>query len=387
MKQQPPDQPRVLAPRPRVSRRGRVLATLGLCLVLAAQATAAAAADKARMAVTLAQQASKSFESGDFSRASEFYLAAWRTDPKPDFLFGAARSAHLAALNDKAVELYGQFMATEGADPERQKRAKEYLAELELAKVQSRVAEAERVQRDDPKVAAGLYMDAYKLAPTRLELLFKAAVAEAAAHDAAAAERLLREYLQKAPANAPDRNQAQARLESLTRKAQDAQEPRAETHPEPRPESRPEPRQEVVPAPATASGTPGTGPTAAQPGQVAEPAATGKPRWAGWALVGGGSAVALAGIVLYAMTTPDISAYNAAMANKDAEGKTIGLSAQEAQSRSASINARVAAGWAMTGIGAAAAGVGAWWLLTTPDKAVTWIPGPGFSGAGVAIRF
>ena len=106
---------------------------LTILIVLLALSPAALAADKARMAVTLAQQASKSFETGDFARASEFYLAAWRTDAKPDFLFGAARSAHLGALNDKAVELYSQFLATEGADPERQKRAKEYLAELERA--------------------------------------------------------------------------------------------------------------------------------------------------------------------------------------------------------------------------------------------------------------
>ena len=336
------------------------------------------------MAVTLATQASKSFESGDFARASELYLAAWRTDAKPDFLFGAARSAHLGALNDKAVELYGQFLTTEGADPERQKRAHEYLRELERAKVQSRVAEAERTLHDDPKVAAGLYLDAFKLAPTQFELLFKAAVAEQSAHDLVSAERLLREYLEKAPATEPDRNQAQARLDSMTRKAQESAEPK----PEPKTVTRTEP----LPPPRAIEGSgvlvkPGA-PDALSDLNARKAPETGKPRWAGWALVGGGTGLALAGLILYAMTTPAISDYNAKNAMTDPTTQKItGQSLQEAQANQASINARVGAAWAMTGVGVAAAGVGTWWLLTTPPKNVAVVPGPGLTGVGVAMRF
>ena len=328
------------------------------------------------MAVTLAKQATKSFETGDFARASEFYLAAWRTDPKPDFLFGAARSAHLGALNDKAVELYQQFLTTEGADPERQKRAKEYLAELERAKVQSRVAEAERTQRDDPKVAAGLYLDAFKLAPNELVLLFKAAVAEQSAHDLAAAERLLRDYLAKAPADAPDRNQAQARLDSITRKAKEDADPKPEPKPEPKIAAIPRPPVPPRPDPMIGSGA----------NDIAKPAELTKPRWPGWAMVGGGTVLAIAGLALYAATTPDISAYNKGI-QKDASGQITGLSSQEAQAQASSINARVGVAGAMTGVGAAAAGVGAWWLLTSPPKAVAIVPGPSWTGAGVAVRF
>jgi hypothetical protein len=373
-------------------RKSLPLALLTCLLVLATTAFVvpnALAVDKARIAVTLAQQASKSFETGDFARASELYLAAWKTDSKPDFLFGAARSAHLGGLADKAVELYGQYLATEGADPERQKRAREYLAELERAKVQSRVAEAERTLRDDPKVAAGLYLDAFKLAPTQFDLLFKAAVAEQSAHDLPASERLLQEYLAKAPANAPDRNQAQARLESMTRKAKENAEPAGE---KPQPVAHTEePRKETVPAPS------GVGSTA----RLVEPSGAdalgtlnatkkpeGKSRAVGWALVGSGTAVALGGLILYAITTPDISKYNAAMAQKDpVTGQVIGLSAQEAAAQHSSINARVGAGLALTGVGAIAAGVGAWWLLTSPPKAVTLLPGPGLTGASLAVRF
>lgn len=365
----------------------RSLTVLALLLAIPPPAHAA---DKARMAVTLAQQASKSFETGDFARASEFYLAAWRTDPKPDFLFGAARSAHLGALNDKAVELYGQFLATEGADPERQKRAKEYLAELERAKVQSRVAEAERTLRDDPKVAAGLYLDAFKLAPTQFELLFKAAVAEQSAHDAASAERLLRQYLAQAPAGAPDRNQAQARLESITRKAKEDAEPKPEPIPTPKPEPKVVVQPDPLPAPKTVAG--GLMPavetsTSGRMNAVDKPAEAEKPRWPGWAMVGGGTALAVIGLATYAATTPDISTYNKAKQETDTTGKITGLSYGEMQSLQSSINTRVGVGWALTGVGVAAAGVGTWWLLTTPPKSVAVVPGPGLTGVGIAVRF
>ena len=101
----------------------RCLTVVTMLLCAAPMVQVAQAADKSRMAVTLAQQASKSFETGDFARASELYLAAWRTDPNPDFLFGAARSAHLGGITDKATELYRQFLGTEGADGERKRRA------------------------------------------------------------------------------------------------------------------------------------------------------------------------------------------------------------------------------------------------------------------------
>ncbi len=351
--------------------------------ILLAVAPAAYAADKARMAVTLAQQASKSFETGDFARASEFYLAAWRTDPKPDFLFGAARSAQLGALNDKAVELFQQFLATEGADPERQKRAKEYLGELERAKVQSRVAEAERVQRDDPKVAAGLYLDAFKLAPSHFDLLFKAAVAEQSGRDNAAAERLLREYLDKAPTDAPDRNQAQARLDSMTRKAKEDAEPKVEPKPEPKPEPK-----VVQPEPVKlGNGALPIKNDAPIGGNLVKPAETSKPRWVGWALVGGGTALAIAGLAVYAATTPDISTFNQAKSELDATGKITKLSYQEMQDLKSSIYTRAGVGWALTGVGVAAAGVGTWWLLTAPPKTVSVVPGPGLTGVGVAVRF
>lgn len=337
------------------------------------------AVDKARIAVTLAQQASKSFETGDFARASELYLAAWRTDPNPDFLFGAARSAQLGGLADKAVEQYQQFLATEGADPERKKRATEYMNELERAKIQARVAEAERVQHDDPKVAAGLYLDTFKLAPKQFELLFKAAVAEQLANDLTSSERHLRAYLQQAPADAPDRNQAQARLDSLVRKSQPLPEKVPEKIPEKQPTVTPEiPPSDPIQAPIDAVPT------------VTTPVEPEKPRWVGWALVGGGAALAIVGLSLYAATTSDIAAYKSSTTTGTG-GQITKISQEEAAKQASSINARVGTGWALAGVGAVAAGVGAWWLLTTPEKSgertLFLTPGPTVAGMGLGLHF
>lgn len=371
----------------------RCLTVVTMLLCAAPMVQVAQAADKSRMAVTLAQQASKSFETGDFARASELYLAAWRTDPNPDFLFGAARSAHLGGITDKATELYRQFLGTEGADGERKRRAQEYLNELDRAKVQSRVAEAERVAREDPKLAAGLYLDAFKMSPKQFELLFKAAVAEQQAQDTTSAEQHLQEYLAAAPNDAPDRNQAQARLDSILRKSNPAPE---------KPDPTPVVRQDDPP------------PAPKPPLVVAQPAEPGRPRWPGWAMVGGGGAVMIAGLAIYGATAGDASTLKAALTPNE-DGQVTAISQEEAARQASSINARVGAGWALAGVGAAAVGVGVWWLLTTPEEgktaastrsasgnvhpesttdrvvppAMAWSvgPGPGAAGVSMALRF
>ena len=217
-------------------------------------------------------------------------------------------------------------------------------------------------------------------------------MAEQSAHDLTAAERLLREYLAKAPTTAPDRNQAEARLESMTRKAQE------NVAPQPKPEAKPQP--EVKPLP-THTEPPPPPPDVAGGAALVKPAGTdalGKlnatkpversdPRVMGWALVGGGAALAVGGLILYAATTSDISKYNAANGQKDDTGKIVGQSLAEAQSLRSSINARVGASVALAGVGVVATGVGTWWLLTTPQKTVTWVPGPALAGAGLALRF
>ena len=98
---------------------------LGLLLVLlcAAVSLPALAVDKSKVAEAMAVQAGKAFETGDYARAADLYLNAWRTDANSAFLYGAARSQHLAGRTDQAKDSYQQFLTAANADPERQKRA------------------------------------------------------------------------------------------------------------------------------------------------------------------------------------------------------------------------------------------------------------------------
>ena len=103
-----------------------------LALTLAAsQPRVALAIDKERAAGVLAQEAAKRFESGDMTRAGELYLAAYAVSPNPLFVYGAARASQSSGQNQKAGDLFRQFLSLPSDDPERTKRARDYLAGLD----------------------------------------------------------------------------------------------------------------------------------------------------------------------------------------------------------------------------------------------------------------
>ena len=133
----------------------------------------------AKTAVTMMQQAAKAYEAGDFVKAAEWYGKAWRLDPLPAYLWALARAEHLGAMFEPATEHYRQFIALPGADLAKVAKAQQYLleAEAELITAQTRAAET-AMQSGKPALAAELYLNALKVMPTRLDLLFKAAVAE-----------------------------------------------------------------------------------------------------------------------------------------------------------------------------------------------------------------
>ena len=150
-------------------RRLGVLAAL-LFVALSAPAWAI---DSARTAVTLVQQAAKSYESGDFVKAADLYQKAFRLDPSPAYLWALARSEHLAGLNEGAIEHYHQFIANPGAETARVPKAQAYLADVEQEVNKTRLREADAASRSgNPALAAELYLQANKTAPTRLDWLF-----------------------------------------------------------------------------------------------------------------------------------------------------------------------------------------------------------------------
>ena len=173
----------------------------------------------AKTAVTMMQQAAKAYEAGDFAKAAEWYGKAWRLDPLPAYLWALARAEHLGAMFEPATEHYREFIALPAADAARVAKAHQYLVETEAEAVKTRVRDADAATSGGkPALAAELYLRALKVFPTRLDLLFNAAVAEQMAEQWQPALAHQDEYLGKAPADAPDRPQALTRRGWLRQK-------------------------------------------------------------------------------------------------------------------------------------------------------------------------
>ena len=367
------------------SRGARRWLQLVLLLSLAVSAPVHAV-EKAKVAEGMAVQAGKAFETGDYARAADLYLNAYRTDASAAYLYGAARSQHLAGRTDQATELYQQFLTAPNADAERQKRARDYLADIERSKAGALAADADKAQRDDPKLAASLYLDAYKLAPARVDLLFRAAVAEQQAGDLASAQAHFEAYLAKAPASATERSQAQARLESIRRKLspQALLPPPLEVKTEPKPEPKPEVKSEQPPEPKAQPLTP-TRQEVMPPVAGVQAPATEPSRWPGWALIGTGGALAITSVVLLAGAVSDNAQLRSDLNGTNSAGLIVSLTHEAAVNRAASINSRMGVAAGLAGAGLAAAGVGTWLLLRTPARAAVVVPQAG--GATLVWRF
>ncbi len=335
----------------------------------------AQAIDSARTAVTLVQQAAKSYEAGDFVKAADLYQKAWRLDPSPAYLWALARSEHLAGMNEGAIEHYRQFIANAGAESARVPKAQTYLAEVEQEVNKTRLREADAATRSgNPALAAELYLQAYKTAPGRLDLLFKAAVAEQMAEAWEPALQHLDAYLTLAPPGADERGQAQARETSLRQKLglkpvkvveKTVAEPLVT-------QSTGERRAQAVP-PAHVS------PLLVEPAQPAV-----RPSWPGWVALGGGAAVLAVGAVLLVGAESDAAQLTRDQSHDPGQLIT-GISRETALSRASAINTRLALGATATGIGVAAAGFGTWWLARHPAQAAVVLPAP--NGAMLAVRF
>ena len=333
-------------------------------ILILAWSSASFAADKAKVAATMAQQAAKAYESGNYARSSELYLSAFRTQPDAAFLYAAARSEHLAGHDAQAEDLYKRFVAAPGADPERVRKVGEYLADLQQKRAVGIAADADKAAKDDPRLSASLYLDAWHLAPARLQWLFLAAVAEQNAGELAKAKAQLQEYLSKAPADARERVQAEARLEAIARKL----DPAVVSKPQ-------EPQKSPViqkDAPLRTSG-----PT---PLIVANAPSAPTDRTLAWTTTGTGAVMAVSGLGLFAVTLSTLNQFN-----KDTTpvaGRILTMTHTQAQDRAASINTRMGISAALGGLGLVGVGVGTWMLVRTPAR-IALSP----NGVDIAVQF
>ncbi len=355
--------------------RRRLWLGVFLALLCMTSATSGLAADKAQVAKTMATQASKAYNAGDYQRAVDLYLSAWRTDPQSGYLWALARSEHLAGLLDQAMVHYKAFIADPGLEAARVPKAKDYMADIVNGQVAAKLRDAEYALRNkDYTSAALLCRDALQLAPERFDVLFKLAVIEFAAEHWEEAEQVLNDYLARAPADAPDRRGAEDRLKAVQKKL-------GKTPPAPARSPEPAPADAKPTAAAPLAAKPAAPAVAPGPGIAARESPS---NLAAWAALGGGVALLGGGATVLALLQDDWKAYDAAIAQKNSGGKVTGIAFDDSTAQAASLNQRMGLGIGLVAAGAASAGVGAWLLLRMPGKVAVLPTG---QGVVVAVRF
>lgn len=194
--------------------------------VVPAAGWSAPAPSTADVVEQLASRAKTALAAGQFDVATELYLGAWQQDQRQTALvFNAARAQHLGSHYDKAEALYRQFLGLPGADPALMARAQAYLQAIALSRADARAAEGRQLQELGRYAeAAAAFRDAFRLAPSRPELLLSAARAARLTADLASAVATYRAYLQLALADA-DRQEAIRELALLEAKVRQAEAP------------------------------------------------------------------------------------------------------------------------------------------------------------------
>lgn len=357
-----------MPPVSRWSTERRVRATVLQVVVLVAAAlcghVATAAPPKSAVQAALVKGAQKEFDAGNFDRAGELFLEIWRQDNRQVVaLYNAARSHHLAGKFEKAEDLYRALLAPGLLDAAAAGKVRGFLEELRPRRAEAKADEATRAEKASNYALAGqLWSDAARMMPEKPVWLLRSARAEHLAGHADAAARGYDGYLAVAPQDAAERG--------------DAQRWRAELRPG------------AATAPAIGRQTPALpAPSVHEVGpQAPSVRATSAPArpLAGHATLGAGVLGVVAGGVLLGLAAADESTLQAKVAQTDGKGNVTGVAYGDAEQQATAIESRYRIGWAITGVGAVAAGVGTWLVLRHGDR-VSVAPGQG--GAVVAVRF
>ena len=308
------------------------------------------AVDKCKAAASLGEQARVAFEAGQLEQAIRLYHEAYRADPKQlAWLYNAARVEHTSGKWDEAEKHYREVLAAAQPDEPVAVQARERLSQLKTAQVErvvaQQVASAQDAMRDKQyMVAAELFAALAKGPPERPQYLFRQAKAVYLGGDVVAADRLFELYLQRAPADAADRAEAQGLRNQIAAS---------------RGAAKPAQAGAVVPV-------------------VAAPAPA-KSKATAWALVAGGAAVAVAGGLLWQSALSDSQGLQKRLDDAKIPGtSTYALSAANVEAENDTNIRNGVLGAAGTAVGLAAAGVGLWWALrperAEPSVAIAFAP-------------
>lgn len=329
----------------------------------------------------IALQAKKAYDSEQFDRAADLYLAAHREQAVAGYLYAAARAAHQAGKLDRAEELYRRALQSADLPAEMREKAGAHLESIATRRAEQRADEAEALQKATKYAeAAEVWRSAAALQPGRAVYLCRAGRAAKLAGDRAAAVR--------------DYSACRGKAGEGTAEIAEAERALAELEP-PTPE-----KPTLVKA--------AEGPVVVAPPKVAKAAdvkrdlgerpdgsqgvvASASPRRAWqdrpattWAALGGGLAATAVGVGVLVWAALDEGELNAKI-DARIDGKVTKISYADAQTTRDGINLRYGLGWASFGLGAAALGAGTWlYVKGNPPKVVLVPTG---QGALLSARF
>ena len=144
----------------RPARRGATLAALLAVVVPVACAIGVPrpvqAADETRRkaALSLLEVAKFYYQSGKFLKAAKGFHEAYAIDPRPEFLFNAARAEHLGMDLENSAKHYRACVALKTRNSKLNKRSKFYLAQVESTLAALKKARAEGAKAAKAAAAA-----------------------------------------------------------------------------------------------------------------------------------------------------------------------------------------------------------------------------------------
>ena len=319
--------------------------------------SAAALAQHAKTALTMANRARAEYEAGKFEHAATLYAEAARLDPAThDYTYAAGRAWQKAGNPDRAAEAYRTYLTIAVKDPEElRQKARGFLAEMQEMQADRLAKEADtHFSQGDFTLAAQRYAEAANLAPSRLGIVLRAGLAAEKTSDRAAAVPWYEQWLAAAPQSAPERGDVKQRLARLRGEPVPAVKEAVIPRPQPKDQSpevvqpprespvivRPPARTQVAPRPAPMP----------EP-EAPEPSATRKTLGIAGSTVGGGLLVI--GVILLVMAQNQDSA----LENSIYAGK------QPTAAERDSVNSLKAGGAVCAGAGVVLGGLGLYALL------------------------
>jgi len=195
------------------------LACLFVCAGAALVANSAAALDRDKAAAMMAKNAMHAYEAGDYRRASELYETAFGLNPdEPMFLYSAARAADTGGLFVRADNLYNRTLKHPKCKPETAGKVKTHQGRLRRRRASIKADQASiAAKKGQHSLAALLYREAARQAPSNPRYLFEAGKSSLLANERPAAKKYLLRYVDRAKEK--DKTDANARRRVLAAQA------------------------------------------------------------------------------------------------------------------------------------------------------------------------